>query len=211
MIRLRPHLMLIAGLAGCPAARADVPSPSNSTTPELIRLAGSAASAPDSAFGRFTVVVRSLSNNPKAGASVIVDFSQCPDAVICADQLDPDAVVTCGARSVRKFANAFGEVSFTILGSSTGAGHAATTGPSARIFGNGVLLRIARFAACDLDGSGGVGAGDLSIWLTDFASGIPWSRSDFNGDGQVGAFDLSEWLTVFAAGKSTQSCTASCP
>jgi hypothetical protein len=38
-----------------------------------------------------------------------------------------------------------------------------------------------------------------------------WGRSDYDGSGTVGASDLSEWLTVFGAGTSTQSCTISCP
>jgi hypothetical protein len=63
----------------------------------------------------------------------------------------------------------------------------------------------------DLDGAGGVGANDLSIWLADFGSGEPHARSDYDGSGAVGAADLSEWLGVFAAGTSTQSCTTSCP
>jgi hypothetical protein len=63
----------------------------------------------------------------------------------------------------------------------------------------------------DLDGSGGVGAGDLSVWLGDFGSGMNWARSDFDGSGTVGAADLSEWLAVFGSSGSSQSCTTSCP
>jgi hypothetical protein len=202
-------LLVLTGQAA--PVRADVPSPSNSTTPTLVRLVGSSANAPDAPAGSFIVVVRGLTNDPKNGASVVVDFSQCPDAAICADQLDPSALVNCAAKYVRKFTNAVGEVSFTLLGGSTGPGLAASTSPAVRIFGNGTLLRIATFAAFDLDGSGGVGAGDLSVWLSDFGSGVDWARSDYDGSGTVGASDLSEWLTVFGAGTSTQSCTTSCP
>jgi len=63
----------------------------------------------------------------------------------------------------------------------------------------------------DLDGASGVGATDLSIWLTDFGSDAYHQRSDFDASGGDGANDLSEWLTMFGAGGSTQSCGASCP
>jgi hypothetical protein len=74
-----------------------------------------------------------------------------------------------------------------------------------------VLLASPSVASFDLDGVSGVGAGDLSAWLQDFASGGDWARSDYDGDGRIGAADLSAWLTVFAAAGSVQSCAASCP
>jgi hypothetical protein len=79
------------------------------------------------------------------------------------------------------------------------------------IFGNGVLIASPSVSSFDLDGSGGVGAGDLSVWLSDFGTGQPYERSDYDGDGQVSAADLSEWLAVFGAGGSTLSCGAICP
>jgi len=202
-------LFVLAGWAA--PARADVPSASNSTTPTFVRLVGSSARAHDAPAGSFMVVVRNIANNPKPGATVIVDLSQCPDAVVCADQLDPNAVVNCAAKSVTKFADAFGQASFTLLGGSTGAGHASTTAAAVRIFANGVILRVAGFAAFDLDGSGGVGAGDLSVWLGDFGSMTPYERSDFDGSGDITANDLSQWLGEYGAGRSTESCGASCP
>jgi hypothetical protein len=38
-----------------------------------------------------------------------------------------------------------------------------------------------------------------------------WARSDYDGSGTVGAADLSEWLAVFGSSGSSQSCTVSCP
>ena len=154
--------------------------------------------------------MRDLANNPLVGAVVTIELLSCPDLDICADQLDPGVRVNCTAKTIQKFANELGQVSFTLLGGGNG-GQAATTAAAVRIFANGVLLRTARFATYDLDGLGGVGAGDLSVWLSDFGSGTTWSRSNFDGDGNLGAFDLSMWLTAFAAGGSTQSCVASCP
>jgi len=207
-IALAAGVLLVAVAA---TARADVPSAANSTAPSAIRLVGSLSGMPDSQFGEFLVVVRGWANGLKNGAVVVVDFSQCPDVVICADQLNPNATVNCGAKTTRVLTNALGEARFTILGASTGASNAASVDSCVKISANGTLLRTARFATFDLDGSGGVGAGDLSVWLADFASGQPYERSDYDGDGHVGAGDLSEWLTVFGAGGSGQSCGASCP
>jgi hypothetical protein len=209
--RLLPILAALALAGSNGVSHAMVPSASNSTTPAIVRLVGSSANAPDAPAGSFLVVVRDLANNPRAGATVVLDLSQCPDAVICADQEDAAASVNCAAKTVTKVADGNGQVSFTLVGGSTGAGHASTTAAAARIIANGVLIRIAAFAAFDLDGSGGVGAGDLSVWFGDFGSGQPYERSDFDGSGTIGANDLSAWLDVFGAGGSVQSCGASCP
>ena len=202
-------LSLLAPVAsGAPAC---VPSPYNSTKPSLIRLVGASGGGPDAAAGQFEVVVRDLAMNQLNGASVVIDFSGCSDLSICSDQMDPNAVVNCVAKTVRKFTNAQGQATFTILGSSNGTGNAATLLAGARIFGNGTCLGNATAASFDLDGNGVVGAGDLSVWLGDFGSGVPYGRSDFDGSGSIGACDLSEWLGVFGAGGSTRSCAASCP
>lgn len=214
MERSRLLLTLVPAVAAMLVAaptRADVPSPGNSTAPLLIRVVGSSSGVPDASIGEFLVVVRGLTKDTFNAAAVVADFSRCPDVAICADPLDPGSFVNCGAKTVRRFTNVFGEARFTILGASTGAGSAASVDSCVRIFANGVLLRTARFATFDLDGSGGVGANDLSAWLSDFGSGLPWDRSDFDGSGSVGAGDLSEWLGVNGAGGSTQSCAATCP
>jgi hypothetical protein len=193
-----------------PCARA-LPSAWNSTVPGVIRLVGANGGVPDAVAGQFTVVVRDVANNPIAHAAVVIDYESCTDLAICADQLDTDATVNCAAKFVRKLADASGAVTFTILGHSNGAGGATTPANYGSVYANGVLIAHPSIAAFDLDGFGGVGAGDLSVWLSDFGSGMNWARSDYDGDGMVGAADLSEWLTTFGAGGSTQSCGASCP
>jgi len=60
--------------------------------------------------------------------------------------------------------------------------------------------------AFDLDGDGGLNASDLSRWLGEFASGVPYLRGDYSGDSTLDARDLSVLLTVFAAGGSVVSC-----
>ena len=192
------------------SARAGAPSAALSTAPTIIRLVGSVAGTADTNAGEFTVVVRDPAG-PVNGASVVVDFSLCHDVTICSDQLDPNTLINCGNKTVRKFAVVDGSVKITIVGGSTGAGGASTIGGGARIFANGTLLSSPSVAVYDLDGQLGVGAGDLSAWLADFASAQPWARSDYDGDGSVGAGDLSTWLAVFAGGRSVQSCASRCP
>lgn len=182
-----------------------------STAPSVIRLVGASSGTPDAAAGQFTAVARDRWGSPLNGCSVVVDFSNCPDLLLSSDPLDPDALVNCEAKTIRKFTDVQGRVTFTIPGSSTGAGAAQSLANSVRMYGNGVLFASPSFATYDLDGSGGVGAGDLSAWLTDFGTGTPYSRSDFNGDGIVGADDLSDWLRVFGAGNSVESPVAGCP
>lgn len=108
-------LLLGAGqvLAGGPAASASI-------VPAHITLVGSRDGEPD-ATSSFTIVARDLFGAPKSGCSIVIDFSQCADVSLCADQLDAQATVNCGAKTLRKFTNIQGEVSFTVLGSSNGA------------------------------------------------------------------------------------------
>jgi hypothetical protein len=203
-------LAMTAPLAA-PAAFAGLPSAGNDTAPACISLVGSNGSVPATAWGQFTVIIRDLANNPVAGAFVVVDFSSCFDIAICADQLDPDATVNCAAKTVRKFSGVDGSVRFTILGSSTGSGSASTLLNGGRIFSNGQLVQSPTVSTFDLDGSSGVGANDLSVWLTDFGTGQPYGRSDYDCSGGIGANDLSLWLTAFGSGAMSESCASHCP
>ena len=202
-------LLTAAGLLAASAAMAGVPSAANSTTPSCISLVGNTAGVPD-ATGTFTVVVRDLANNPLSGASVVVDLSGCTELAICDDQLDANALVTCGSKTTRKFTDGLGSVTFTVLGGGNG-NPAATLLGGAKIFANGTLIASPTAAAYDQDGQLGIGASDLSSFLGDFASGINYGRSDFDCTGSIGAGDLSAWLTVFANGTSQASCVTACP
>ena len=202
-------LLTAAGLLAASAAIAGVPSAANSTVPACISLVGNAAGVPDAA-GTFTVIVRDLANNPLSGASVVVDLSGCSELAICEDQLDVDALVTCGAKTTRKFTDGLGSVTFTVLGGGNGL-PAATLLGGGKIFANGTLIGSPTVSAYDLNGSAGIGAADLSAWLGDLASTINYGRSDYNCNGSLGAADLSAWLTVLAGGGSTASCVTACP
>ena len=185
-------------------------TPANSTAPQCISLVGSNGGIA-SAGGAFVVVIRDLANNPMAGATVVIDLSACPDLAICADQLDPAATVDCAHKTVRKTTAADGSVNFTVMGGSNGGGNAVTLLGGGKIFANGTQVQSPTVSAFDLDGSGGVGANDLSAWLGDFGSGQPFGRSDYDCSGNVGANDLSLWLNAFASGTMVESCAASCP
>jgi hypothetical protein len=205
------HAILVLALSASPGA-AEMPCGGcNSTTPTCITLVGSNGSAPAATFGQFTVVVRDLANNPLVGAQVVIDISNALDLAICSDQLDVNATVDCALGRVSKLTGVDGSVSFTVLGHSNGSGNASTLLGGGRIFANGTLLQSPTVSAFDLDGGAGVGANDLSAWLTDFGSGQPFGRSDYDCSGGIGANDLSFWLTAFGSGTMAESCGASCP
>ena len=210
-ILIPPAVLALLTLTATGAWASRIPSAALSTTPDHIRLVRSTSGLPDAVAGQFKIVARDLINNPLFECLVVIDLSNCPDLTVCSDQLDPDALTSCAEKTIRKSTNLNGEVTFTLLGGSTGAGNASSLAHSAMIWGNGALMATPSVSSFDLDGSGGVGAGDLSVWLSDFGSGMNWARSDYDGSGTVGAADLSEWLAVFGAGTSTQSCTTSCP
>jgi hypothetical protein len=183
---------------------------SNSTSPLCVSLVGAAASTPAAGFGQFTVVVRDLANNPCPGAVIVIDLSGAPDLRFCADQMDPAATVDCAHQRVSKVTAADGSVQFTLLGGSNG-GSASTLLGGGKIFADGTLIQTPTVSAFDLDGSGGVGANDLSAWFGDFGSGNAYGRSDYDCSGTLGANDFSIWLGAFGSGTMTQSCGGSCP
>ena len=94
-------------------------------------------------------------------------------------------------------------------GGDANAPHGA--GPCAGIYADGVILGLVPVAYMDLDGVQGLGAGDLSVWLSDFVTGDPIGRSDFDGDGSLGALDLSLWLTAWSGGRQVHSAGPYCP
>lgn len=202
-------LLTAAGLLAASAAMAGVPSAGNSTTPACISLVGNTAGVADPT-GTIVITVRDLANNPINGASVVIDLINCPDLAICDDQLDANALVNCVAKTTRKFTDALGNVTFTVLGGSNGGGNAVSLQNAGRIYANGTLIGSPTVAAYDLDSLAGLGANDLSAWLNDFGSGHPYGRADYDCDGGLGANDLSLWLTVFGAGTSSASCVTSC-
>lgn len=191
------------------ASRAETPSPGNSIAPACITLVGSDG-ANASALGTFTVVHRDLANNPIAGAQIVVDLSNAPDLRLCGQQLAPGIVMDCPNGRATAVTDGNGMATFTLLGGSIGGG-GITLLNGGRIHADGVLIRSPTVSAYDLDGQGGVGANDLSLWLSDFATGQTFGRSDYDCSGGVGANDLSVWLMAFGSSTQTVSCAAACP
>jgi len=207
----RSILLLVLGAAFPVTASGSPPVGPNSTMPACISLVGSTLSVPATAFGQFHVVVRDITNNPISGVVVTVDLSQCTDLHMCADQLDPGLTLLCGLKQVGRVTDATGTAEFTLLGGSNGAGNATGYALNGRVLVNGTLLGYMTVSAYDLDGSGGVGANDLSAWLGDFGTGLGYGRSDFDCSGGIGANDLSLWLNAWGSGTMAVSCAASCP
>ncbi len=204
-------LLTAAGLFIASVAMAGVPSPGNSTVPAYIKAVGSKTGVAD-AHGTFSIVVRDVANNPLNAASVVIDLSGTPDLRLCNDQLDAGTTVNCAAKTTRKFTDITGTVTFTVLGGGKGAHTASTLHGGGKVFANGVQLATPTITAFDLDGVGGVGINDLSVWLVDFGtSGNPaFGRSDFDQNGAVGINDLSVWLNFFGFSSSIASCAVNC-
>ena len=203
-------LFLLLSLVAPSLALASPPSPANSTTPLCISLVGAYGATP-APIGDFVVIYRDLANNPIPNAQVVIDLSGCPDLFLCADQLDAAAAVDCVHKTVMKRTAADGSVHFNILGGSNGGGNAVTLLGGGRIFANGTQIQSPTVSAFDLDGLNGLGANDLSAWLTDFGSAQDYGRSDYDCSGSVGANDLALWLNAFGSGAMAQSCTSHCP
>ena len=198
-------LLSAVALFGASAAMAGVASPGNCTVPGCIEMVGNLAGVADPGFP-FTVIVRDLANTPLVGASVVLDFSGCTDIGMCSDQLDINATQVCGAKTTRRFTDGFGSVTFLVLGGGNAA--PVTLGGGGRVYANGVLIASPSVGAFDGDGANGVGANDLSVWLTGFGTGFPFGMLDYDCSGGVRANDLSVWLTQFGAGTSAASCAA---
>ena len=180
----------------------------NSSIPSCIRLVGrDALGVPDPA-GAFLVVVRDLANNPMPNVLVRVDLSPAPDMQLCPTQA-PGLVVSAapGAMYVEGRTDASGVFSASIVGGSNGAGGAVTLLNGGRIYADGVLLGSPTVSAFDLDGSGGVGINDLSVWLGDFGAIMNYGRSDYDCSGALGVNDLSVWLMALGSGRSLASCS----
>jgi hypothetical protein len=211
---VRLPLALCASLVlgwGSPARAQGVPSPANSTTPAMIALVGTRNGVPADAKGSFEVTIRDLANNPVAGAPVIVDLSNIPELHLCADPLDPDALVDCATKRVTKRTDALGRVRFTLLGGSVAGSPLRSPRSSGRSFWGGMLIGAPTVAAYDLDGANGVGVNDLSLWLEDFGTGLDIGRGDYDGSGVLGVNDLSLWLGVFGSNACLESCVTACP
>lgn len=187
-----------------------IPSPALSHVPSHILLVGRNGDLADTTSGAFLVVVHDATNAPVVNSTVEVRILNCPGARLTSQSYDAGTSIRCGTTGETKTTDAHGEARMTLVGGGTPASPPGS-GPCVQIFASGVLLGTASLAYLDLDGSGGMGAHDLALWLTDFGLGEPIGRSDYDGDGMIDASDLSIWLTLWGAAGSTQSAASYCP
>jgi hypothetical protein len=212
-------LLGAAGVLMASAAFAGVPSAANSTAPGGVPLVTrDAGTVPDNLnFGTqsptLTIVVRDLANNLLNNASVVIDLSGTTDLAFCGDQQDVNATINCGAKTIRKFTDVTGTVTFHVLGGGKGAVPASGLN-AGKIFANGTLIKSPTVPTCDLNGINGIDPFDQAILLGDInAAATPRGRSDENGDGIINAFDKAVWLTHFNQPTHVTSCASlgTCP
>jgi len=209
MTRVR-YFVLSALVLACASSARAVPSAALSHIPSHILLVGRTDALADTAVGAFTVVVHDAANNPVDHSTVEVRILNCPGARLGTQAYVQGATIQCGTHGVLATTDLFGEVRMTLVGAGT-TGAPAGAGPCVQVFASGVLLGQASLAYLDMDGTGGVGANDLGLWLADFGSGEDIGRSDYDGNGLLTAGDLSLWLGIWGAGGSFQSAAAYCP
>ena len=208
--------ILCLGLAARATAKID---PCNSDCPGLITLVGLGANGGADPLGTFTVNVRDFNKVPQEDRRVVLDFSGCRDIHLGADQRDPWVTVDCVAQTLMKLTDVNGQATFRVVGCAANQGGSpGSIGPSLQVFADGILINSSggcigsgvRVAALDQDG-GGVGGGDLSLFLADYFSGQAFARSDYDGNGTIDGNDFSLWLAAFFAGGSAVGGGAACP
>ena len=180
------------------------PSEGNSLSPSAIMLVGHDGSGAPDPGGQFKVVLR-LAHNPLANAVVRIQL-QATDVTFCSSQ--QAGLVLHLPDAMEGITDATGTFTASLKGFGTGpASHVAGGPAAALILGNGVLVAQVNMMALDLDGSGGAGINDLSVWLTDFGSGLQYLRGDLDYSGSLGINDLSVWLTLYGKGLSSVGCS----
>jgi hypothetical protein len=227
-------LLSVCGLLVAGAALAAVPSPTNSTIPNIIHLVGAnGAGTVVDPVGTYTVIIKDLANNPVQNSSVVVDFSLCGtfDTNMGTVQNHPGVTLDCPTKTVRGLTDATGTFSFRVRGAAHNTGNlAGNNTPCGRVFADGVIMKATAGigGATNLGTNGiivstynengaadnsGFTALDLSAFAGDFFSANYYTRSDFNGDGIKSPLDLSNMAGVFFS-MTTASATGSaafCP
>jgi hypothetical protein len=204
---------LAALLMACPArANQDQPCQPCSILPATLILGGTSGGAADPASS-YAPEVHFVGGAPIPNSLLVVDLSACGHVRFSSSQPDPGLSTYCSVRAVTKLADAQGRATFHLVGSADGllAGDCPPA-DCAKLYADGVPMGSIHVITPDLDGANGVGAGDLSIWLDRYFSGVNCSVADFDGSGSLGPGDLSWWLSYAFAGGSSESGSAPlCP
>ena len=204
-------LALISSIASASAPSHPSLPGTCSRVPARIVLVGSNGVQPDVSQGSFEVAVCRFSL-PLQGAQVAVTHSANAAGVRLGRETDPaPTFATCPDQVLRFFTDATGTTGMTLTGSVDLGQQAPGVAPTVSIYADGVWFGDVPVVCYDLDGTGGVGAGDLSAWLTLFGAGDAILVADYNGSGVLDADDLSRWFDVFGSGFETVSATPLCP
>jgi hypothetical protein len=180
----------LLGIALAASAHAGPPDPSHSTVPKFVRVGGKQTgnpSLPDPSLA-YTVTVRDFANNPVAGSTVVINFTNCIELRLCSFNLGAQTV-DCLTKTVTLTTNGVGQATFSILGAGTLTGLpvsppiAAGAGAGcATISADGVPLGTATAVIYDIDGAvpplgvgpafhNGVKGLDLNIVFADVNAG----------------------------------------
>lgn len=205
--------LLLAASALVPdrSAKANTPGVTNCIVPQLVHLVGMDGNSSPAPIGQFTVVIRDLANNPVPGAVVRFSLASVTDVAMCVSQPDPALSVDCAMDRVSKVTDANGSATFSLVGRGTGTFSTEASGCTGQLYWADVpgvgdmLIGSVIVTTFDLNGSGDVGASDLSAFLDQFALGNGSLACDYNDSGFIGAADLSMWLTALASDAHIQS------
>jgi hypothetical protein len=204
-------VLSILGSSLASRANAKLPDPNQCDVPDHIVLVACGADGSADRLGAFTIQIRNLAGQPQ-NSYVAFDFSNCPDVRICAAQGDPVMYADCASHAVTAMTDMNGRLTLRIIGCARNSGASpGATAPTLHVYADGVWLKDVRVAALDQNGSGGVSADDLSLFLADYFSGQNFARSDYDGNGVLDGNDMSFWLAAFFAGGSAQSGGPACP
>jgi len=188
----------------------NVPSPANSSVPSAVWFVGRDGSGDPDPAGQFTIEVRNLANQPMPNAVVVISFEDCGAVSMAASGYPVGITADCapGARLVREATDANGRATFILPGAALQGG--TQSAACALIFANGTPMGQLHVATADLDGSGGVGANDVSLWFGAFGRNDA-SVGDLDASGSIDANDLSILFGIFGSGRQVATAGPLCP
>lgn len=198
--------LLALVLSPLPSRAVDLPDPAASTVPPLLFLVGQTNGVAD--VCEFVVHVAKVGGGNYANGIVTLSFKHTPDLDFAMTQPFPGVTVDCAKREVYATTDAGGNATFRVVGSCIQhPGGTYVPGPClVHVSVDGICLGETKARAFDLDGQDGVTANDVSIWVTDFGCGNPYTCvEDYNGDDQLGAADLSILVSVLNSHRSQET------
>ncbi len=167
-----PAMPLLVLCLFATAALAGIPDPRFSIVPNCFGIcpAGDETSS---------VTVRDVNNSGVAAATVVLDFSACPLAVValCGDCAEPSGYNPV-THQILRVTDANGVVAFHLCGSIYCPSGAARW---VQVSANGVVLQNSTFITPDLDGDGDVDAQDVAIVTAAAGTGLAQANEDCAG------------------------------